>query len=352
MITLEADSVAEYLSRRGWSPSADLVRAQKLTGGVSNRVILAECDQASPRRIVIKQARPQLEVEQLWECSIDRVIREMEVLEVCDRIFSDNVVHGASGFTAAVPKPVFFDRENYVYAMTAAPVEHEVWKAMLLRGQSDVSIAETCGELLATIHAGSWRCKETASAFDDVQFFDDLRLDPYYRQIARVHEELAEPINSLISGININRCCLVHGDFSPKNLLVAGDQIILLDFEVGHYGDPAFDLGFFLTHLVIKSVFIEGKYQDYQALIQVFLTTYWNRMTKSISMDQLAGLQRRALVNLGGCLIARVDGKSPVEYLNDPVTKDRVRAIGWNLLNEPHECWEDLPETIMNRIDH
>ena len=75
-------------------------------------------------------------------------------------------------------------------------------------------------------------------------------------------------------------------------------------------------------------------------------------MTKSISMDQLAGLQRRALVNLGGCLIARVDGKSPVEYLNDPVTKDRVRAIGWNLLNEPHECWEDLPETIINRIDH
>ena len=113
MITLEADSVAEYLSRRGWSPSADLVRAQKLTGGVSNRVILAECDQASPRRIVIKQARPQLEVEQLWECSIDRVIREMEVLEVCDRIFSDNAVHGASGFIAAVPKPVFFDRENF-----------------------------------------------------------------------------------------------------------------------------------------------------------------------------------------------------------------------------------------------
>ncbi|MFL2870603.1 MAG: phosphotransferase family protein [Pirellulaceae bacterium] len=352
MITLEADSVAEYLSQQGWSPSADSIKAQRLTGGVSNRVILAECDHASPSRIVIKQARPQLEVEQLWECSIERVIREMEVLEVCDRILAKITVPVASEFTAAVPKPVFFDRENYVYAMSAAPAEHEVWKAMLLRGQADVSIAETCGDLLATIHAGSWHCETTAAAFDDVQFFDDLRLDPYYRQIARVHEDLAEPIDSLISSINGNRCCLVHGDFSPKNLLVAGDQLILLDFEVGHFGDPAFDLGFFLTHLVIKSVFIEGRCQDYLSLIQGFLTMYWNRMTESISVEQLTGLQKRAMMNLGACLIARVDGKSPVEYLDDPTTKAAVRSVGWNLLNQPPNGWADLPETIVNTLNH
>ena len=346
MITLEADSVAEYLTGRGWSSSAHLVRASKMTGGVSNRVILAECDTSNPSRIVLKQARPQLEVKQLWECSIESVLSEMEVLELCDQIFGKSKAAITDEFQVSVPKPVFYDRENYVYAMTAAPENHAVWKSMLLAGHANTGVAAACGKMLGTLHADSWMSESVMADFDDIQFFDDLRLDPYYRQIARAHADLVEPVERLIGCIRENRRCLVHGDFSPKNLLVTDDQLILLDFEVGHFGDPAFDLGFFLTHLVIKSVFIEHRIQDYLLLVRTFLSNYWSQMSGRLGLDQLENLQERAMMNLGACLIARVDGKSPVEYLDDPVVKSVVRSIGTRLLTQTPTDWSQLMEIV------
>ena len=51
------------------------------------------------------------------------------------------------------------------------------------------------------------------------------------------------------------RSVLVHGDFSPKNLLVSGDRLVIIDCEVAWYGDPAFDLAFLLNHLCLKALY-------------------------------------------------------------------------------------------------
>ena len=182
-------------------------------------------------------------------------------------------------FKVEVPRLLFEDRENYLYAMSAAPADHVVWKHELLSGKARQHVARSCGTLLGTLHAKSWHDASLARQLDDRQFFFDLRLDPYYRQIAGVHENLAPDIERLIDSVCSERHCLVHGDFSPKNLLVHGDSLLLIDFEVGHYGDPAFDIGFFLSHLIAQGLLPRAADAPFFDLIDSFFSGYCAEMT-------------------------------------------------------------------------
>ncbi len=373
MIVLEAETAAEYLVTQGWTDAAFRITAKTLSGGVSNRVILVCCETANPPALVLKQARRRLQVAQLWECGMERVFREIDTLKICQQILAKDV-DASLVFAPTVPRLVFEDRENFVFAMTAAPDEHVVWKEQLLAGTANVEIARACGHLLAKLHGDSWLDPDVCSLLDDTTFFDDLRLDPYYRQISRVHGELRQPVAELLESLQQHKRCLVHGDFSPKNLLVTDNQVILLDFEVGHFGDPAFDLGFFLTHLVIKAIRADDAFDAYWQLIDVFWTRYLHDLSAGIlsagilsagilsagiAPRELELLPQRVLRNLGACLIARVDGKSPVDYLpdadqssndqssNEVGPKSKVRQTGWSLLTNPPQQWSELHARIV-----
>ncbi len=246
---------------------------------------------------------------------------------------------------------LFEDRENYVFAMTAAPDGHRCWKEMLMSGQLDPDIASACGELLGTLHAGTWEDEALAKQFGDRQFFRDLRVDPYYRRVAEVHPDLKPAIEELIASLESNATCLVHGDFSPKNLLVTARQgespptIALIDFEVGHFGDAAFDLGFFLSHLVLKGVYHQrlSNGPATAPLSEAFWQSYSASIHSKISSNAFDLLQQRAVANLAGCLLARVDGKSPVDYLRDESQRRSVRRMGRELVGG---SVDSLPEAI------
>src|SRR5262249_5112994 len=145
-------------------------------------------------------------------------------------------------------------------------------------GLARPEIASACGNALGTLHGRSWHDASLASQFNDRQFFEDLRIDPYYRQVARVLPEFSTEVNQLIDSVWHEQHCLVHGDFSPKNLLVHANRVTLIDFEVGHYGDPAFDLGFFLTHLMFKAFYNAPRYAPFLNLIDAF----WSRYSAAI----------------------------------------------------------------------
>jgi aminoglycoside phosphotransferase (APT) family kinase protein len=209
---------------------------------------------------------------------------------------------------------------------------------MLLSRPSNLDpyIAAVCGRLLGCLHAGSWNDVGLARTLGDRTFFDQLRLDPYYRHAAKAHPDLAPQFTELIDSVWNHRLCLVHGDFSPKNLLVWRGHICLIDHEVGHFGDPAFDLGFFLTHLVAKAVHAREACRHYLALAGAFWTTYQVELARVATADELADLRRRMMLNLAGCLRARVDGKSPLEYL-DEAERQAVRQLGREWLVNPPE---------------
>ena len=334
MRQITSQTAAAYLVDAGRVDRAESIEVRELSGGVSNAVLLI----TRPRRhesFVLKQARGQLRVKEEWLCPVERIWREVEVLQSCNALVKP---HNECPIRALTPRVLWDDRDNFCYAMTAAPRSHRTWKELLLAGQLDENLAIACGHLLGDLHAGSWRNHDIGQRLDDRTYFDQLRLDPYYRQIARVHPRLAPAIQSLIDSVWQNRQCLVHGDFSPKNLLVWSGHIMLIDFEVGHYGDPAFDLGFFLTHLVLKSIWTGERRIEFLQLADQFWRTYRERMAKAIQPNELHALEQRMLHNLAGCLLARVDGKSPVEYLTVD-QQERVRHVAMDWLISPPQNW-------------
>jgi 5-methylthioribose kinase len=341
MLLIDAKNAEGYLRNTGRIASEESVNVRELSGGVSNIVLLVSDSNGEPR-FVIKQVREQLRVPDPWFCSIERIWREVEVLEICHKALtaSDNGSQPSDDPAVSVPTVLFCDRDNYLYAMTAAP-RHEVWKSQLLRGKTDLRTASACGRLLGTIHAATWQQPHVAQALSDRSFFDALRLDPYYRHVANQHADLAPIMQALIDSLTSHPRCLVHGDFSPKNILVHADGLTLIDFEVGHFGDPGFDLGFFLSHLVLKAIRAGDQCHDYLQLTDSFWARYRERLLPTSGENEFTTLVERGIANAAGCLMARVDGKSRVDYL-DAAAQETVRRLARDLLLHPASTWEQV----------
>jgi len=356
MRELTADNASEYLVARGRAAPGEPIAVRELTGGVSNAVLLVELTDRG-ERFVLKQARGQLRVKEEWLCPIERVWREVETLRICGELLgmqnSERRIQNAEASQPCVPDVLWEDRENYCFAMTAAPPEHRTWKELLLAGElaDSVDIAKACGKMLATLHGASWGNADIAVQLDDRAFFDQLRIDPYYRQIAKVHPDLAPQVQQLIVSVWSHRLCLVHGDFSPKNLLVWQGQVMLIDCEVGHYGDPAFDLGFFLTHLVLKAIWSELQRSMYMNLVSEFWKAYRHSLTGVVSAIEIDDLERRTVSNLAGCLLARIDGKSPVDYLT-AAKRDVVRELSRRWIATPPRSLGEAAAFIANSTEY
>jgi 5-methylthioribose kinase len=337
-MNLNAANAVEYLRSRGHLPADESARVRELPGGVSSTVIHVASSNGDD--LVLKQARAQLKVSDPWYCSVDRIWREVDVLRICSTLIRNITTQTA--FRIEVPRLLFQDRENYLYAMSAAPPGHVVWKEELLRGVADGDVATACGALLATLHATSWHDPSLAQQLDDRQFFNDLRLDPYYRQIAAVHKDLAPDIERLIESACTDRHCLVHGDFSPKNLLLHDNRIMLIDFEVGHYGDPAFDIGFFLAHLALKACYHAPREGPFIELIDLFQSAYVSGMTGVRSAHELDSLITRSILHFAGCTLARLDGKSKIDYLRDPARRDSMRDLCRTIFKSKPAQWAEV----------
>jgi 5-methylthioribose kinase len=310
---LTAANAAQYLAALGMS---DPQSVAELGGGVSNTVLMVRMAEG---RLVLKQSLSKLRVEQEWFSDPARIFREAEAL----RWLAPCLPPGS------VPMILFDDGDNFIIAMSSAPAEAVTWKAQLLRGDIRPEIAGRIGELLAAIIRAGWRDAAWESRFGDQKVFDQLRLDPYYRSIARVHPELAEPIANLMRDSTARRVSMVHGDWSPKNFLVRGDEVMAIDFEVVHFGDPSFDVAFLLNHLALKAIARPVDTARYRAAASRF----WESLAAGLP-DGCEWLEEAALAHLGALMLARVDGKSPVEYLGVD-SWPRVRNIARGLILSP-----------------
>jgi 5-methylthioribose kinase len=314
LFELNAQNAAAYLASRGFRAEW---RVKELGGGVSNIVLLAESAQ---RRMVLKQSLGKLRVEEDWFSERARIYRESGAMRALAPVLPEG----------ALPEVVFEDRGNCLFAMTAAPAEAQTWKDRLLAGEIDTGTARRAGEILAAMARATWKSARYEREFGDLTVFDELRLDPYYRTTAQRNPELAPALLGLIERSTARRVALVHGDWSPKNLLVAGERVTAIDFEVIHFGDPAFDAAFLLSHLALKTFYRPQWRAGYADAAAAFWDTYRRGLPPGSGWIEAATVE-----HLGGLIAARIDGKSPAEYITDPELQDRVRDFARAVILEP-----------------
>lgn len=327
MLELDEQATPAYIAKRLGIDAAS-INATSLGGGISNHVVLVE---APELRFVLKQSLPKLRVEEDWYSDRERIFRESGSLSQLAPLLPDGWL----------PKVLFEDRHNFAYAMTAAPASADTWKAQLMGGIADPAIAEKVARIQAAIMQVSWRSEEWATEFGNLTAFHQLRLNPYYAVTAARHPELAANFRRAIDRCCGRGVCLVHGDWSPKNIMVDSGSVMAIDFEVIHYGDPAFDSAFLLNHLVLKAFHRPDDALRYRQAAEA----YWNTLLQSVPQAE-AILKSGTFEQLPLLLLARIDGKSPAEYIKDPAMKQRIRQFAYRLLAEPASC----PGEVFERL--
>ena len=308
------DEVLGFLRRAGLAAQNELPQASALTGGVSSdswRVDL----RSGP--ICVKRALARLRVAQVWEAPVERNVFERRWMETASRA------------VAGIAPRILAHDESGVFAMefldgTAYPL----WKSELRAQRADPAFASLVGERLARVHAATAGRADVARQFATDSGFYAIRLEPYLVATARVHTDLASVLQGLVDRTAQTRLALVHGDVSPKNILAGPNGPVFLDAECAWYGDPAFDLAFCLNHLLLKGAWVPEGQSAYLACFDALSRAYLG----GVNWESRDALEGRAASLLPGLLLARVDGKSPVEYLQDEAQKDRVRRVARALL--------------------
>lgn len=310
---LSPDSVGRYLREHGVVPEAADVAVDTLGGGVSNVVLRVRYDGDA---LVVKQPLENLAVEDDWPADVTRVHNEAAAARTYRRVLRDARIERVT-----VPSVEFESRDDHVIAISSAPADARTWKAELLDRRIDEAVAVLAGQCLGTVHGETAADEDVRETFGRREPFEQLRLEPYHRTVAGRHPEVEGEIRAEIERLRTSRATLVHGDFSPKNVLVdrSGSRptIWVLDFEVAHWGDPAFDVAFMLNHLYIKSVFERPHSTPYLDAASAFWRTYDERVDWSIESETVR--------ELGILMLARVDGKSPVEYVETETTAEILR---------------------------
>jgi 5-methylthioribose kinase len=298
---------------------------EALGWGVSNIVLRVETPSEA---FVLKQSRPQLRTHDAWFSDLDRVYREQEVMELLYPLLPD----------LTVPRVLHSDRANYAFAMSHAPAGSRVWKESLLAGEVDLAIGERAGTVLGRMHETTAGNPMARDRFHDHTVFVQLRVDPFYYRVQERRPEVAQAVAPLVEQLLSVKEALCHGDYSPKNILTHEHGFTLVDYETAHYGDPTMDLGFFLSHLVLKAVKHHHRRADYFELTRAF----WRGYNAEVRFRSPGELQGRGIGHLAVCLLARIDGTSPVDYLPEEPKREAVRRLGRRLLRERPADWEEL----------
>jgi len=295
------DQLLNYLKETRRISKNEQVEIHNLRGGVSNKTVLVRCP--SRESWVIKQALPKLRVDVDWFSDPARIHREALALKHLPELAPPGTITPL----------IFEDRQQNLLAMAAVPDPHSNLKSLSLSHHIVEDHLYQFGRLIGSIHLNSTSRPDLHTLFEDRSFFESLRIEPYYRYTAQQLPQAADALSEIIQTTCSRRLCLVHGDYSPKNILVHEGKLILLDHEVIHFGDPAFDIGFALAHLLSKAHHIPSYRKRFISAAHIFWTSYTTAMAPapwSIDIDPHAAAHGVA------CLLARVAGRSKLEYLS------------------------------------
>lgn len=320
-----AESVLADLRRIGLLEDGESPECEQLPGGVSSDIWRVDLPNGP---VCLKRALSRLKVAADWQAPVERNAYEVAWFEVVAALVPD-----------AVPRVLGHDPASGFFVMQYLdPDAHPLWKTELAAGHADPAFAARVGDRLGRIHAGTAGRPEVAHRFPTDAIFRSIRLEPYLEATARAHPDRATALEQLVAVTAATKHVLVHGDVSPKNILDGPVGPIFLDAECAWYGDPAFDVAFCLNHLLLKCLWVPSSAPAFLECFDALRAAY----AAHIDWEPPEDLERRTSRLLPGLLLARVDGKSPVEYLTEDNDRDTVRRVARHLLAAPVDHLEEI----------
>ncbi len=301
------------------------VAYERLTGGISSNIWKVTTPE---RSFCVKRALPQLAVEVEWRVPVERNRFEVDWYKIAQEL-----VPGAA------PTVLAHDKDAMLFAMAYLdPSEYRLYKDELRDGRADPAVAAETGRRLARIHAGTARRPELTARFPRNDIFHAIRLEPYLEATAGKHPDLHDALFALSVRTHATRLAMIHGDVSPKNILIGPDGPVFLDAECACIGDPAFDLAFCLNHFLLKCLWTPSAKPAFLDCFDAMTASYLS----GVDWEAPDEMEARTASLLPGLFLARVDGKSPVEYITRDAQRDRVRRVGRALLQSPPSRLVDI----------
>ena len=306
---------------------------ERLAGGVSSDIWKIGTDRDT---ICVKRALPTLKTKKEWHAPIERNANEADWVRTAAGIVPD-----------AVMDILAEDRDAGMFVMTfLEPSRNPVWKEQLRDGNVDPDDAAAVGNVLGRIHATTAGDPAIAARFATDDIFHAIRIEPYLLRTAEACPDVADRLNCLATTTAETRRVLVHGDVSPKNILIGAKGPVFLDAECAWYGDPAFDLAFCLNHLLLKCIWKPAHTHAYLDSFDALVAGY----LKHVTWESLEGVESRTAALLPGLLLARIDGTSPVEYITEERDRQTVRRSARNGLNCPPPTLASFRETFRKKL--
>lgn len=323
---------AALIEELGLGHATDVLDVRPLTGGVASDIAMVTLP---GQKLCVKFALPKLKVAADWHAPVHRNAAEYAWLRVAAAQFPETAIR-------------LYGRSDTAHGFAMEYLEgHDVylWKAALLAGEADRGEARQVADLLGRIHARSARADFDSAPFQNRDDFRALRIEPYLNFTATIHPDLAAPLTALAHQLYQNAQVLVHGDVSPKNILLRSGAPVILDAECATMGDPCFDLAFCLNHLLLKAIHLPAS----RAGLLDAVGGFWRAYAPHVSWEDPDGLQARVAALLPALMLARVDGKSPVEYLT-PGEQAVVRNLTPGLIRDPLTHLDKFAAHIGNQI--
>ena len=325
--------ILTFIGKSGLVAGAGPLEMSPLTGGVASDIWKVEAD---GKVFVVKKALARLRVAREWNAPVSRNASEVEWMLEAARIAPH-----------AVPAILAHDATIGAFAMEFLdPADHPVWKTELHAGRADEAFAADLGRIMASIHRGTAGRADIEKRFDNDATFRSIRLEPYLEATSLAHPDLRERLFQLSAEALARKVALVHGDISPKNILVGPRGPVILDAECAWYGDPAFDLAFCLNHLLLKCLWTPSSAAAFLRCFDALAAAYF----EGADWEPQRDLEARVAALLPALFLARVDGKSPAEYITEAADKDRIRRTARPLVATPSKTLSALRDAWAKEI--
>jgi aminoglycoside phosphotransferase (APT) family kinase protein len=319
------DEVVQLVKRWGLADNEE-IEVEPLSGGVSCIVALVKSRRG---RWVVKIALPKLMVKEEWLADQWRIFREAECLRVIREVVDSN----------AAPMVILEDRGSHAIVLEYGE-GGVTWKKQLMEGVVDPNVTDRVASIIAKLHRETNKRSDIIKKFEDQNNFLQLRIDPYISHLIRKHHDLERHLTNVIAILLERRMAVVHGDYSPKNILIFPDgRLWVLDCEPAHYGNPVFDIAFCTNHLILKAIHLASmKHLEESGRL-------WQNYWMNLKWDNIDELKREGVKVLATLMLARIDGKSPVEYLTEK-SRRKVRMLSKSLILDAVDSFEELSKRV------